>query len=332
MLYPYPPEREMLRELTAVHRASKVPAKPKIYSSSIVEQIGNTPLLDLSTFARRHGVAPAVGVYAKAEWTNPGGSVKARAALLMVQEALRSGKLSADKILIDSSSGNTGIAFAMLGAALDFDVHLVMPANVSSERKALVKAYGATLIESDSLEGSDGAIHRVREIISVDPERYFYADQYSNPANWRAHYQTTGPEIWRQTSGTITHFVAGLGTTGTFVGTGRYLKEQDATVRLIAVQPEDELSVIEGLKHLESAIVPPIYDANLPDRHETVAAEAAGEITQALAKEAGLFVGFSSGGAVAAALEVAKDLDEGVVVTILPDDGSKYVSLGIFEN
>ena len=324
-------ELEMYRERTAVHRTSNIQEKPVVAASSIIDQIGNTPLLDLSTFAHQRGVASTVGVYAKAEWVNPGGSVKARAALFIVQDALRSGQLSREKILIDSSSGNTGIAFAMLGAALGFQVHLVMPANVSQERKVLTKAYGATLIESDPLEGSDGAIHKVREIVETDPERYFYADQYSNSANWRAHYETTGPEIWQQTSGTITHYVVGLGTTGTFVGAGRYLKEQNPAVRLVAVQPEDELSVIEGLKHLKTAIIPPIYDENLPDRHEGVSAEAAWEYTQALAKEAGFFVGFSSGGAMAAAIEVAKELDEGVVVTLLPDDGSKYISLGIFE-
>ncbi|RLT44708.1 MAG: PLP-dependent cysteine synthase family protein [Chloroflexi bacterium] len=302
-------------------------------SSSLLDQIGNTPLLDLSDFVHRLGVGVGVGVgvYAKAEWMNPSGSVKARAALRIVEEAQRSGKLAAGKVLIDSSSGNTGIAYALIGALKGFAVHLVMPANVSRERKALVKAYGATLIESDPLEGSDGAIRLVRKLAAAQPERYFYADQYNNDANWRAHYESTGPEIWQQSDGRITHFVAGLGTTGTFVGTGRYLKDRKPSVQLIAVQPEDELSVIEGLKHLPTAITPGIYDDKLADEQHPVAAEAAWEMTRRLSSTAGLFVGFSSGAALAAAIEVAKRLESGVVVTLLPDDGSKYVSLGIFD-
>ena len=300
-------------------------------STSLLDQIGNTPLLDLSDFARTLGVAPGVGVYAKAEWMNPGGSVKARAALRIIEEAEKSGKLAPGKVLIDSSSGNTGIAYALIGSLKGFEVHLVMPANVSRERKALVKAYGAKLIESDPLEGSDGAIRLVRKLVAEQPERYFYADQYNNEANWRAHYSSTGPEIWQQSDGRITHFVAGLGTTGTFVGTGRYLKDRKPTVELIAVQPEDELSVIEGLKHLPTAIRPGIYDDQLADEQLPVAAEAAWEMTRRLSTKAGLFVGFSSGAAVAAAIEVAKRLESGVVVTLLPDDGSKYVSLGIFD-
>jgi S-sulfo-L-cysteine synthase (O-acetyl-L-serine-dependent) len=300
-------------------------------ATTVLDAIGNTPLLDLSEFAHQRGVSERVNLYAKAEWCNPGGSVKARAALAIVEEPERAGDLSADKILIDSSSGNTAIAYALIGALKGYQVHLVMPANVSAERKALVKVYGATLIESDPLEGSDGAIRKVRALVDADPERYFYADQYNNPANWKAHYRTTGPEIWEQTDGQLTHFVAGLGTTGTFVGIGRYLKEQNPTVELVGVQPEDELSVIEGLKHLQTAIVPGIYDERLVDRHLPIGPEPAWETTRALARQAGLFVGFSSGAAVAAAIQVAKELDEGMVVTLLPDDGSKYVSLGIFD-
>ncbi|MBX2998933.1 MAG: PLP-dependent cysteine synthase family protein [Caldilineaceae bacterium] len=300
-------------------------------ATTVLDAIGNTPLLDLSEFAHQRGVSEDVTLYAKAEWCNPGGSVKARAALAIVEEAERTGKLSADKILIDSSSGNTAIAYALIGALKGYRVHLVMPANVSAERKALVKVYGATLIESDPLEGSDGAIRKVRALVAADPDRYFYADQYNNPANWKAHYRTTGPEIWAQTDGQLTHFVAGLGTTGTFMGIGRYLKEQNPDVELVGVQPEDELSVIEGLKHLETAIVPGIYDERLVDRHLPIGPESAWETTRALARQAGLFVGFSSGAAVAAAIQIAKQLDEGIVVTLLPDDGSKYVSLGIFD-
>ncbi len=301
---------------------------------SVLEDIGNTPLLDLTDFAHSHGAPEDVQLYAKAEWANPGGSVKARAALKIVEEAEADGRLGAGKTLIDSSSGNTAIAYALVGAVKGFPVHLVMPKNVSRERKALVKAYGATLIESDPLEGSDGAIRLVREIVAAEPQRYFYADQYNNDANWRAHYEGTGPEIWHQTQGRLTHFVAGLGTTGTFVGAGRFLREQCAAAQLVAVQPEDELSVIEGLKYLPTAITPGIYEPSLVDRHMTVAAETAWDVTQALARAAGLFVGFSSGAAVAAAVQVAKELPEnsdGVVVTLLPDDGSKYVSLGLFD-
>jgi len=299
-------------------------------TGNLLLQIGNTPLLDLSAFAHAQGVAPGVSLHAKAEWFNPGGSVKARAALRMIEDAERDGRLTPEKIIIDSSSGNTGIALALIGAVKGYTVHLVMPANVSAERKALVKAYGARLIESDPLEGSDGAIAVVREIVAAAPSRYFYTNQYNNPANWQAHYATTGPEIWRQSGGGVTHFVAGLGTTGTFMGTGRYLKERNPDIELIAVQPEDELAVIEGLKHLETAIVPGIYDAGLPDRFLGVAAEDAWTMTRQLAREAGLFVGISAGAAVHAALELAHELRRGDIVTILPDDGSKYISLGLF--
>lgn len=299
-------------------------------TGNLLLQIGNTPLLDLSAFAHAQGVAPGVSLHAKAEWFNPGGSVKARAALRMIEDAERDGRLTPQKIIIDSSSGNTGIALALIGAVRGYTVHLVMPANVSAERKALVKAYGARLIESDPLEGSDGAIAVVREIVAAAPSRYFYTNQYNNPANWQAHYATTGPEIWRQSGGGVTHFVAGLGTTGTFIGTGRYLKERNPNIELIAVQPEDELAVIEGLKHLETAIVPGIYDAGLPDRFLGVAAEDAWTMTRQLARKAGLFVGISAGAAVHAALELAHELRRGDIVTILPDDGSKYISLGLF--
>lgn len=305
--------------------------RPVAHTSSVLDQIGNTPLLDLSEFAHARGVPTSVSVYAKAEWYNLGGSVKARAALGMIEEAEQTGRLEPGKIIIDSSSGNTGIALALIGAVKGYEVHLVMPANVSAERKALVKAYGATLIESDPLEGSDGAIHKVRALVDTDPERYFYVNQYNNEANWRTHYQNTGPEIWQQTCGVITHFVAGMGTTGTFVGVGRYLHEQNPAIQCVAVQPEDELAVIEGLKHLETAIVPGIYDESVIDREQLIGTEAAWDTTRALAREAGLFVGISAGAAMAGAIQVARELDDGVVVTVLPDDGSKYLSLGIFD-
>lgn len=297
----------------------------------ILAQIGNTPLLDLSHFGRGLGVSPRVGVYAKAEWFNPSGSVKARAALRIVEEAERTGQLYPGKVLIDSSSGNTGIAFALIGAVKGYEVHLVMPGNVSAERKALARAYGAKLIESDPLEGSDGAILMVRALVAAHPDRYYYANQYNNPANVLAHYETTGPEIWQQTHGSITHFVAGLGTTGTFVGTGRYLKERNRHIQLVALQPEDELSVIEGLKYLPTAITPGIYDARLADCQHGVSAEDAWQMTRRLARQAGLFVGLSGGAAMVGAIDIAKELDDGVVVTLLPDDGSKYVSLGVFD-
>ena len=312
-------------------RSALVAERVSVKKGGILGQIGHTPLLDLSELAHREGVDPRVSVYAKAEWFNPGGSVKARAALRIIEEAERMGALTPGKILIDSTSGNTGIAYALIGAAKGYQVHLVMPANVSRERKALVRAYGATLIESDPLEGSDGAIDHVRALVAANPIRYFYADQYSNPANWEAHYRSTGPEIWQQTHGQITHFLAGLGTTGTFTGTGRYLKQVNPAVQLVALQPEDELAVIEGLKHLETALVPGIYDAGLPDRTITLGPDAALDMTRRLAHEEGLFVGISAGAAVAAAIRLAKELTHGTVVTILPDDGSKYVSLGVFD-
>lgn len=324
-------EKTIRNEVTNTLRKAPVITIVQAEITTVLDQIGNTPLLDISEFAQQLGVSPNVGVYAKAEWYNPSGSIKARAALRIVEEAERSGQLTPDKILIDSSSGNTGIAFALIGALKGYQVQLVMPGNVSRERKALVRAYGATLIESDPLEGSDGAILLVRERVAAQPERYFYANQYNNPANVLAHYETTGPEIWRQTDGAITHFVAGLGTTGTFVGVGRYLKTQNPNIQLVAIQPADELSVIEGLKHLDTAITPGIYDATLVERDLRVNTEATWTMTRRLAREAGLFVGVSAGAAVAGTIEVAKALERGIVVTILPDDGSKYISLGIFD-
>lgn len=318
-------KEKLMQSMLTLERPSRT------LTGTILDQIGNTPLLDLSDFARRRGVGVGVDLYAKAEWCNPGGSVKARAALAIVEAAEQRGELDAGKILIDSSSGNTGIAFALIGAVKGFPVHLVMPANVSAERKALVRAYGATLIESDPLEGSDGAIRLVRDLVQREPERYFYANQYNNPANWQAHFATTGPEIWQQSDGALTHFVAGLGTTGTFVGTGRYLKSQNPAIQLVALQPADELSVIEGLKYLDTAITPGIYDPTVLDRDLSVDAEAAWQTTRALAREAGLFVGVSGGAAVAGAIKIAKELTDALVVTLLPDDGSKYISLGIFE-
>lgn len=301
---------------------------PSRLPGTLLDQIGQTPLLRL---ARVMADLPAsVEVWVKAEWFNPGGSVKDRAALRMVEEAERRGHLHSDKVLIDATSGNTGIAYALIGAIKGFQVELVMPANVSQERKALVRAYGARLIESDPLEGSDGAIRLARQIVAQDPARYFYADQYNNPANWQAHFDTTGVELWEQTAGRITHFVAGLGTSGTMMGAGRRLKAFNPDIQLVGVQPADELQVIEGLKHMETAIVPGIYEARLLDQEARVEAEDALAMTRRLARAEGLFVGFSAGAVVHAALQIAAGLQEGIVVALAADGGSKYVSLGLF--
>lgn len=299
-------------------------------AQGILERIGHTPLLRLSRLVE--SLPADVELYVKAEWFNPGGSVKDRPALRMIEEAERDGRLTSDKIIIDSTSGNTGIAYALIGAVKGYRVELVMPANVSRERRQLARAYGARIIESDPLEGSDGAIRLVRKIVAEAPEKYFYPDQYNNPANWLAHYDTTGPEIWEQTAGRVTHFVAGVGTSGTLMGVGRRLREYNPRVQLIAVEPADELQVIEGLKHMATAIVPGIYDPTLLDRTIYVEADQAFAMVQRLAREEGLFVGFSAAAAVVAALQVARELKEGVVVALLPDSGVKYLSLGLFDD
>lgn len=297
---------------------------------TVLERIGNTPLLRLS---RLHAcLAPGVELYVKAEWFNPGGSVKDRAALRIIEDAEGDGRLTPDKTIIDATSGNTGIAYALIGAVKGYRVTLVMPANVSQERRQLAHAYGAQIIESDPLEGSDGAIRLVRKLVAEAPEQYFYADQYNNPANWQAHYDTTGPEIWAQTGGRVTHFVAGVGTSGTLMGVGRRLREYNPQIQLIAVQPADEMQVIEGLKHMATAIVPGIYDPALPDRTLHAEADRVLDMARRLAREEGLFVGFSAAAAVDAALQIAGGLSEGVVVALLPDSGMKYVSLGLFDD
>lgn len=289
---------------------------------SVLGHIGNTPLLRL----RRILTEENVEIYAKAEWFNPGGSVKDRAALWMLLEAERSGALTKDRIIIDATSGNTGIAYAMIGAALGYRVTLALPANASRERKQTLRAYGAELLLTDPLAGTDGAQQRVKEIVASDPDQYYYPDQYNNPANWRAHYHTTAREIWQQTEGRITHFVAGLGTTGTFVGTSRRLKELAPSVICVSMEPDSPLHGLEGLKHLASAVVPGIYDPTLADERLTVSTEEAYEMTRRLAKEEGLYAGISSGAAMAAALAVASRLDSGVVVTVFPDGGTRYGS------
>jgi cysteine synthase B len=290
---------------------------------ALLNYIGNTPLLPLQL---PDGISPRVELWAKAEWFNPGGSVKDRAALFIIQDAIRRGVFTQDNALIDATSGNTGIAYAMICAAWGHCLELCMPANVSDERKKILRAYGAKLHLTDPLEGSDGAIVRARELVAQDPERYFYADQYNNDANWRAHYETTAPEIWKQTNGRITHFVAGIGTSGTLMGNARRLREYNPNIQIVEVEPADELQIIEGLKHMESAIVPGIYDFDMANRKIAVEAEDAYLTALDVAKQEGLFVGFSAGAAIYAARKIAQELDEGVIVCVLPDGGERYLS------
>ena len=290
--------------------------------------IGNTPLL---SFRRITAHLPDnVVVYAKAEWTNPGGSVKDRAAANIIRQAEKSGSLRPGKVLLDSTSGNTGIAYAMLGAAKGYRVKLFMPGNVSPERFAILRAYGAELELTDPLEGSDGAIRAVRQLAASDPDTYFYADQYSNAANWQAHYETTGVEVWEQTGGTVTHFVAGLGTSGTVMGTGRRLKEYNPDVKIVALQPDSPFHGLEGLKHMPTAIKPGIYDEFFPDRHLDIETEATHEMVRRLAREDGYLVGISAGTAMVGALQIAEELAQlgqsGVIVTLFPDNAYKYLS------
>ncbi|MEJ2303719.1 MAG: cysteine synthase family protein [Anaerolineales bacterium] len=291
--------------------------------------VGNTPLLPLRRI--REGISPEVQIYAKAEWFNPGGSVKDRPALNIMKRALAEGRLGDGKRLLDSTSGNMGIAYATFGASMGVGVTLAIPGNASQERLAILKALGAELILTDPLEGSDGAIRVARRMAEEHPERYFYADQYNNPANWQAHYMSTGPEIIQQTDGRVTHFVAGLGTSGTLMGTARYLREYNRDIEVIAVQPDDAFHGLEGLKHMPSAIQPGIYDPSFPDRSLAISTEAAYAMTRDLARREGMFVGISSGAAASAALQVALELDEGLVVTVFPDAGYKYLSETFWE-
>jgi cysteine synthase B len=298
-----------------------------VVPAGITRLIGNTPLLRVRLFEREF---PRVEVYAKAEWFNPGGSVKDRAALSMIEDGERRGALTRDKTIIDSTSGNTGIAYSMVGAAKGYRVKLVMPANVSAERKALVTAYGAEIVYSDSAEGSDGAILLVRELVAAEPDTYFYPDQYSNPANARAHYEGTAVEILQQTNGRVTHFIAGLGTTGTFVGTSRRLKEHDASIRTIAVEPEDSFHGLEGLKHIPTAIVPKIWDPTFADDIWGCPTEPAYDLARTIARTEGLLVGHSSGAALWAVRRLSETIKEGVVVTVFPDSGDRYLSTGLY--
>jgi len=296
---------------------------------SVLDLVGNTPLIRLRRFERADG---RVQLYAKAEWKNPGGSVKDRAAVAMVLDGERRGLLTPGRTILDATSGNTGIAYAMIGAARGYPVKLCMPENVTPERKRILRAYGAELVLTDPMEGSDGAIREVRRIYELDRERYYYPDQYSNPVNWQAHYNTTGPELMAQTDGAITHFVAGLGTSGTFMGTGRYLREHKPTVTLVSVQPETALHGLEGMKHMESAIVPAIYDATLADIDLRVGTEDSYILTRRLAIEEGLLVGISSGAALSASLKVASTIEDGLIVMIFSDGGEKYLSERCWED
>jgi S-sulfo-L-cysteine synthase (O-acetyl-L-serine-dependent) len=295
--------------------------------ADIARLVGNTPLVRVRLFEKEY---PNVEVYAKAEWFNPGGSVKDRAALSMIEDGERRGELTRNKTIIDSTSGNTGIAYALIGAAKGYRVKLVMPGNVSAERKALVSAYGAEIVYSDAGEGSDGAIRLVRDLVEKDPDRYFYPDQYSNPANPLAHYQGTALEILEQTAGRITHFVAGLGTTGTFVGTSRRLKEHNAAIRTIAVQPEDSFHGLEGLKHLPTAIVPKIWTAEFADEVWGCPTEPAYDLAREVARTEGLLVGHSSGAALWAVRRLAASVEHALVVTVFPDSGDRYLSTGLY--
>jgi cysteine synthase B len=294
---------------------------------SLLACVGNTPLLKLSRIARQF---EPVEIYAKAEWFNPGGSVKDRPALSMILEGERKGELKPGKVILDATSGNTGIAYAMIGASRGYPVTLCMPSNASQERKRILKAYGAELILTDPARSTDGAIEKAREMYRSDSDRYFYPDQYSNDANWKAHYQTTGPEIIEQTEGKLTHFVAGLGTTGTFVGTGRRLRQHDPRIRLISFQPDAGFHGLEGLKHLATAMVPGIYDPALADENLWISTEEAYRMVRRLAREEGLLVGISSGAALVACFQIAAPLSRGrskaKIVTVFPDSGDKYLS------
>ncbi len=311
----------------------KLTAEPFRKASSVLQAVGNTPLLRLARLTQEY---PGIEIFGKAEYFNPGGSVKDRPASRMIAEGERSGRLTPEKILIDSTSGNTGIAYAMIAAAKGYRVKLCLPRNASPERKRILQAYGADIVFTDPGEGSDGAIRKCREIYSADPERYFYPDQYNNPANWQAHFDTTGPEILAQTEGGITHLVAALGTSGTFMGVARYLKREKPSVECISAQPSSGFHGLEGLKHMPSAIVPGIYDPSLADRNLWLETDEAHAMVKRLAREEGLLVGISAGANVCGALRIANELRDqgrgGVIVTILCDGADKYLSESFWDD
>ena len=295
---------------------------------SLLDLIGNTPLIPLNDLF--DNISPKVEVYAKAEWLNPGGSVKDRPAAQMIMEGIESGELTKDKIIMDSSSGNTAIAYALIGAVLGYKVELVTPENINFERKKVLEAYGAMVINSDPLEGSDGAIRLAKKLKNDNPDKYFMPDQYNNPANPRAHYNTTAPEIWEQTEGKITHFLAGMGTSGTLMGTGKRLKEFNENIKVIAMQPAEALHGLEGLKHMPTSIVPGIFDDTFPDEIVEASTEKSYDTMKLLMDKKGLFVGHSGGAAVYSIFEYAKNLEEGLLITVLPDSGFRYLSEGIW--
>lgn len=304
----------------------------KLLGTTLLERIGNTPLIRLERIAAH---LPGIQILGKAEWVNPGGSVKDRAASSIVADAQARGLLTGGKHLLDATSGNTGIAYSMLGAAMGFPVTLCMPSNVSPERKKITGAYGANVVWTDPNDGSDGAIRKARELATNEPEKYFYADQYGNNANWQAHYRGTANEIWEQTGGQLTHFVAGLGTSGTFMGTTRRLKELNPAIQCISMQPDSPFNGLEGLKHMATAIVPPIYDPALADRNVEMETEASYQMAKRLARTEGLLVGISAAAAVATCLRIAEEEaakgNEAVIVTILCDAADKYLSERFWE-
>ena len=298
------------------------PVVPSI-GASILDLVGRTPLIRLRQIERE---CPGVEIYAKAEWQNPGGSIKDRAAARMIADGEASSKLDHGKTILDATSGNTGIAYAMIGAAKGYKVKLCVPENASHERKLILRAFGAELVLTSPLESTDGAIREARRLYAESPDRYFYPDQYNNDGNWRAHYDTTGPEIIEQTAGSLTHFVAGLGTSGTFVGTARRLRKFNPAIKLISFQPATAFHGLEGLKHMDSAIVPGIYDATIADQDLRVESEDAFDMVRRLAREEGVMAGISSGAAICAVLQVARGLKSGVIVTVCPDGAEKYLT------
>jgi cysteine synthase B len=313
----------MLQSMEKEHETPRVERLPKPVQDALLESIGNTPLVRLRALTAH--LDSRVSVWAKLEWFNPGGSVKDRAASNMLNEAERRGDIKPGDQLLDASSGNTGIALAMLSARRGYKLTLCIPKNANQERLQTLRAYGANIVLTSPLEGSDGAIIEARRLAKADSSLH-YLDQYANEANWRAHYQGTGPEIWQQTGGRITHFVSTLGTSGTFVGTSRFLKERSAAIRTTSVEPAEAFHGLEGLKHMPSSIIPPIYDSTLADNRLGAPTEGALEFTRRLASEEGLLAGISSGAAAWAALQVASRLTSGVVVTVFPDGGTRYLS------
>ncbi len=297
-------------------------------ADTVIDLIGNTPLIRLGKITR--DLNSDVEIYAKAEWFNPGGSVKDRPALWMILDGIRSGKLTKDKVIMDSSSGNTAIAYAMIGAALGYRVELVTPENMNIERKKTLEAFGARIIYSSPLEGSDGAIKLAQKLRAAKPELYFMPDQYNNPLNPVSHYESTGPEILQQTRGRVTHFLAGIGTSGTLMGTGKRLREYNPDIKVISIEPAESLHGLEGLKHMATSIVPGIFDPIFPDERLYVPTEDSYRVMKELLKTEGIFVGHSGGAVIHATLEYAKRLDKGVLVTVLPDSGYRYLSGGIW--